>query len=555
MTYGLGSLAGRLDVLDAAHREATELDWPGIQSWMNGTNWTSGTGPRFAVRNFMTGDFQCAIGEPSAGRAQMNSLQRVVPLARPDPSRLATAGDDGYAFGETDALVLCERIGARVVAGEFDIPTRLIYLYLDVPASAVLTTAYWAGWADAVSTFQLSRTVDRPFHGISMPSLVMDQPFLPAICAPFDFDVAATRWSVGANVRACLDQVAAAYRAKQVRCYGFWAKATDPGLRVFPNGADWNRFNVYNMPVSVGGSQPVWILGWRYAEQAQIADSTFAAGMPISLEATNPGRTPDVSFDRMLSINNWTVTEDSASEWGFDCSVTTEPQIDCLRGATVLNHSVSFVCRYSDIFNVSHHHLDQSERSALEHTHIRRVIVWESPRNDAAGNVLWPADRFNSAGVKIQDGADYFAQTFGYQDGRDAFARGANIIQQGAHTPIYFAVDFDALQADAANLRAYFADVKRAHADYLADQRANNRDAVPFTIGVYGPIFALELCYRQGICSHFWQAFGNGFSGGRNRAPFAHDNIFQRSESHSMGTQVCTLAADFDIGWGDVGWW
>jgi hypothetical protein len=556
MTYGIGSLRARLDVLDPARRAPTELDWPGVQNWITGSGWNSGKGPQFAVRNFMTGQFQCAVAEPAKAQAQMNTLARIVPIARPDLTRLATAGDEGLEYGETDARVFCERIGDRIAAEEFDIPTRVIYLYLDVPPGAVLTPDYWAGWADVVHTYQLTRLVDHVVGTITIPSLQISQPFLPAISAPFDLDLATSKWTLGANVTTCLNAVAAAYPGRQVRCYGFWAEATDPAKRVFPNmPLDWTQLPIYRMPLSATASQPVWILGWRYTEQATIPDASFAAGTPISLEATQEGTLGvDLSFDRMLTIKNWSVTEASASEWGFDCSVSTEPQINCLRGQTVFGHQITFVCRYSDIFVASHHHLDWPERVALDATMMKRVIVWESPRNDPAGNVLWPADRF-AGGALIQRGSDYFAQAFGYQDGRDAFAKGADFIRQGAHSPIYFAVDFDALAGDAANLRRYFQDVERAYADYLADQLANKRDVVPFSIGVYGPIFALELCYREGICSYFWQAFGGGFSGGRNRDPFRHDNIFQRSNSAATHDTLCTLSIDFNIGWGDVGGW
>src|SRR5258708_28366982 len=311
----------------------------------------------------------------------------------------------------------------------------------------------------------------------------------------------------------------------------------------------------------------VWNLGWRSSQQASPPDASFAAGMPVTIEATQ-AVTRDPAFDRMLAINNsWTTRSSPANDQGFDAADPTTAQArgpaPCLAAATINGNTVTFIGRYYDNYtgqpwNVPPWHtLEPVESASLNAIGLQRVVVWESRRGNADGNVCGP---HSSLTCLAPNGIEYFQHHWGYQDGRDAFARAVSVMGQPAQTPIYFAVDFDFDRnqgADRDDLRTYFSDIERAHTDYLADRRANHLDATPYSIGVYGPSDALDLCYRQGICTYFWQANGTALSQHRNTPTWIHVNISQTA-IHTKGHQirVCTsISADYDSGWGDIGGW
>jgi hypothetical protein len=264
----------------------------------------------------------------------------------------------------------------------------------------------------------------------------------------------------------------------------------------------------------------------------------------------------------MMTVTaGWAIGNDNQNGWGFDCSVDTSGHVAQLANpATPISgtvtgdtaYPVAFVGRYYDRGPPVRpdHRLTYAEARALSANGLRMIAVWESPYNTTGtppAQWVWPTTQaYLNANVNSMDGNMH---SHGFDDAVLAFRYAANNIRQPPHTPVYFAIDFDA--QDVPSIEAYFIDIAAGYHWYLDHQRNLGWDPVPYGIGVYSGAFVLNTCYKQGITSFYWQAVSPGFVNNSNA--WGHANTWQRTNSLSDFTVVAGMDADFDSTWGDEG--
>ncbi len=125
--------------------------------------------------------------------------------------------------------------------------------------------------------------------------------------------------------------------------------------------------------------------------------------------------------------------------------------------------------------------------------------------------------------------AAYFSRAKGISDATAALKLATDTIQQPAGSTIYFAVDFDAKEAEVSGpVTDYFQGVKSVF-DVVA---------VSYEIGVYGSGATCQALLDQGLATFTWLSQSTGFRGTRT---FANFNIKQGKE-----TTICGMDADED---------
>lgn len=125
--------------------------------------------------------------------------------------------------------------------------------------------------------------------------------------------------------------------------------------------------------------------------------------------------------------------------------------------------------------------------------------------------------------------SNYFSYAQGKDDGYWAFMSAANDFAQPTGTPVYFAVDFDALPAHQTAIESYFTGVHDGYLAYLADQNKYGNPQITYRIGVYGSYDVLSWCQAQGIATYFWQAYAPAWSSYRNTNAWPGYNLRQTS--------------------------
>lgn len=117
--------------------------------------------------------------------------------------------------------------------------------------------------------------------------------------------------------------------------------------------------------------------------------------------------------------------------------------------------------------------------------------------------------------------ASFFNRAQGAADGAAAF-RMAQQIGQPAGSAIYFAVDYDATEADIAGpVSDYFAGVKAAFA-------AASGGEPPYAIGVYGSGLCCSTLVDKQLASLAWLSQSSGFAGSKAYAGAARYNLVQQ---------------------------
>jgi hypothetical protein len=527
MAWGISTDQVHLDPIVPASRQPNELDWPALLGWY-GSN-----PPAFAGRNFLNGGWTWAHGEGAAALALAPSLTRVAPIQAPDPDRQQATGDDGHAFGDEDGAAFGDRLSTCVATDELTLPGPYAFVFLDVAAGTALSPDYWAGWANAVWNAQ---TV------VGMGRIVV--PFAPAILCDFFEAPPDNKLMPDPDVVAALDAVHRAYPGEDVQCYGFWARNLNQPMTPHPT-LDWSLFGSYSQPFAPEKSEEVPVLIWRYSPLSSLTASQ-AGGNPVNLDASNdsPGAMSDIDRQLLQVSPAFTIDAGGGLQWGFDVGSSVASQATCIQTATlnapsrgIANESVEMVGRYYDNFSAaSPHHLSPAELSALRQAGMSVCVVWESPRPV-------PSGIYSTVPAYLTGG-------YGQQDGQDAFAK-ALAMGQPAHTPVYFSIDMDVPPANYPDLLTYFSDVAAGYRAYLQAQRNQDLEARPYAIGCYGGPRVLDVVYRQGIASYFWEAVAWNYG----RGAWPHANLWQRTEQSTDGTTICGMGIDIDEAWGDPGTW
>ncbi|MBO9599842.1 MAG: DUF1906 domain-containing protein [Cohnella sp.] len=188
---------------------------------------------------------------------------------------------------------------------------------------------------------------------------------------------------------------------------------------------------------------------------------------------------------------------------GFDCATSlTAASADAFR-----RDGMDFVCRYL-VPPTYPKALTRSEAEFITKAGLNIVSVWQI-RGDLAAMT---AEQGRQDGERAQQCAKEIGQPVG--------------------TCIYFAVDFDATDAQLPAVIAYIAAAAVASPEYAT--------------GVYGSYRVVEAVRRAGACSRAWQTYAWS---GKQQSWLAQ--IYQyRNDIDSNGIKI-----DLDSSYGNEGWW
>jgi hypothetical protein len=187
---------------------------------------------------------------------------------------------------------------------------------------------------------------------------------------------------------------------------------------------------------------------------------------------------------------------------GFDCNVDLSNFASGLATA-----GYGFVGRYYNI-NDQSKNLTASEAQKLTAAGLRIVAVWENG---------------------FPTSPDYFSYNQGIEDGTAAYQYASTTINQPASTPIYFAVDYDASQADVNGpISDYFKGI-----NYGFSNIANN-DPI-YEVGVYGSGLTCSTLLEAELVSYCWLAQSMGWQGSRTFTEYNIAQSLQATECESLG--------------------
>jgi hypothetical protein len=529
-------------------------------------------------------------------------VDRIAPM-QASHTRQQTTGDMGRVLGQIDGDALCKRLVNGILSGEFSlglVNPGFLDVWLCIDPTVPLSADYWAGWSDTVNTAVLP---------VSFPGIVSlpQQLFRASVFCTY---------TAGADQvlrpDAALTATLALNPAGMVTTvHGFWAD-----FKLFDNAPadlvangnpllDFTRFDAATAPKL-----------WRFANG--YTDTTGATpAVSFHLDAASPTLTPT---DTMLQAQQWQPSVGTIQNVGFsNLGRITDANVACIQGTAWPDMDDN-----NFVANAGHFHVrggpvtvlgrylvnfvfDEVQR--LGGTGVSLFSIWEGSRTLAGIGLAVPAMKdFNTdpphdwgdfnANINVKKNIFYFNpdpdanpathDDAGTLDGTAAFAFVGGTLKQPPQTPIYFCIDFDPYDVPdaAANpawpgpapmpadwtrnwparpavaqreqwIKTYYENLKLARDAYA---QATNRY---YLIGAYAPGKALELLYRQGIVSHFWQAASNGRNGSRPpRWPYFHVNRWQYHTQDTWNTTpqttppFCTLGgSDPDADWGDGGTW
>ena len=205
---------------------------------------------------------------------------------------------------------------------------------------------------------------------------------------------------------------------------------------------------------------------------------------------------------------------------GFDSPQDCSAKAEAIRAA-----GFRFVARcYYDIVSHAKTKLTQPEAAALSAAGIYVVAVFENG----------------------PDHPGYFSYAKGVSDGTAAFRYAADRIVQPLGSPIYFAVDYDASEAD---LRGGIADYFQGLADAFTAE--SNGDGT-YSIGVYGSGSTCLQLLASGAAAFTWLAQAGGWSGfhaftawnlkqGQTQTVLGLSVDLDESQGHGGGFQVALV--------------
>lgn len=210
---------------------------------------------------------------------------------------------------------------------------------------------------------------------------------------------------------------------------------------------------------------------------------------------------------------------------GIDTATNVSSVATCLKNAGVV-----FVGRYYAVSSASAWKvLTVPEAQAVSAAGLYIVSIWEENPTQVS----------------------YFTYPQGRTDGRNAFNLAAGQFGQPPDTPVYFAVDYDAVPADRPSIVDYFYGVRQGYTDLVLAQCQAGRSVGPYYTGVYGSCDVLTWCRGLGLATYFWQAYAPAWSAGRNAADWPGYQLRQRGADQTM----CGISIDPDVSSGAGGGW
>ena len=158
-------------------------------------------------------------------------------------------------------------------------------------------------------------------------------------------------------------------------------------------------------------------------------------------------------------------------------------------------HGFDFVLRYYS--HTASKNLSLGEAQALSAAGLQIGVVWETAATHAS----------------------FFSRAQGLSDGSAALLCAQTVIGQPAASCIYFAVDYDATEADIDGcISDYFGGIVAA---FAASQGAR------YAIGVYGSGLSCSTLVEKGFASMSWLSQSTGFAGSKAYAQSQAWNLSQ----------------------------
>lgn len=610
MTFGIDTFRSRLDLLPAIAAGGDFFVW-------NGNAEPAFAGRNFLVDDFMWAHAEAtnASTEPDGAAYPLAaaapspehpenltlSVSRIAPIQAPHQPHQRLTQDRGRLYGMIDADAICKRVVSRILAGELALSeAHLMHVWLSVDSGVPFSDDYWAGWAHTVNSAVLPVMA----NGVHQADI---QPFRAGIVCSY---VAGQDGKLRPDPQV-LSALAVRHRGMNTTQHGFWAnlKLWDDAPRdLVANGdplLDWSRFDPPTAPIL-----------WRFAHGVQKPDGT-SAGVALDVDGTSPDAEPLAFMPTTVAwqpnpptIQNFGfIKEVAITNAQAQCLQQTPiPAMDdnnfhANRGHFHLPAApIHFIGRYLR-HGLGGGTVTAAEAQMLSGADFKLFTIWEStrplPGMGGAGaaptmqdTVTVPpahhqCEHWGRFGARTQKNIFYFdpARDAGTLDGNEAFAYCGDVLKQPPNTPVFFSIDFDPFDVPDAStvpawpppgvpvppppepadwahdwpappgvavrenwVRAYFTKIKATRDAYFA--RTNRY----YLIGAYAPGKALELLYKQGVVTHFWQAGSSGRTGSRPpRWPWFHANRWQYQGNVAP---ICGInQPDPDADWGDGGLW
>jgi hypothetical protein len=190
--------------------------------------------------------------------------------------------------------------------------------------------------------------------------------------------------------------------------------------------------------------------------------------------------------------------------------------IELTRHAVVLKESngFDFVLRYYS--HRASKNLSLGEARALSDAQLQIGVVWETMGTQAA----------------------FFTYMQGLSDGSAAFQMAHSSIGQPFDSAIYFAVDYDATQADLDGpITDYFKGIRDAFV--LASKRA-----ACYPIGVYGSGLCCAYLLKRELATFSWLSQSTGFSGSADYKAKGLYNLVQKMPQSVVLDDGATIVFD-----------
>lgn len=243
----------------AAALNDSRFNWGNFKAWK--TIW-----PGFAGRYF-GGGYTWEADEFTDFKATTGGIcTKIAPLRASQPDRQTGS----YSDGETDGTDTCDRIRNAIDAGQLQIPTSgEVYVYLDVEAGTALSSAYWAGWANAVNIYDFNGGV----------------PFYPAIYTQFTNQ--GGLYLPQPSVQDAVDHACSDYPNADVVVNANWtANPESSTSQCGPDGnADWSALGQPTQDLC-GSQVDVPVLLYQYAENCPCIEEGFSGFAGYSNSST-----------------------------------------------------------------------------------------------------------------------------------------------------------------------------------------------------------------------------------------------------------------------------
>ena len=587
MAFGVDTLRNRLDLIGWDLFKATNGGVPSGGHVVGGE-------PDFAGRNFLGGDFIWAHAEATDALdnpnpedlGKLNLLTTLIaPTQAPLPDRQKATGVFGHQYGRIDGQAVCDRIAASVRSGEFDLPAAgfvNVWLCVDPDPAVPLSADYWAGWSDQVNTYNMVM-----FFSFAT-GVVSRQPFRACVNCAFSAE-AGGLLVPGLPVTLALTNSRILYRGLHTTCYAYWADVAAP------QPLNWDMFRDPGRPAL-----------WRFSHGFR-----NAAGVVINnefdVDAADPRPQAPKLSTFMLKVNQWQPNVPSIRQYGFIKAPPKDQHYAGISAAEIDDIGTHPIPAMKDLG--SHYDLPggqvvvvgrylktpghlrsmgRDEAVRLSNADFELFTIWESWNDAAQGEPVGPEPMHGVPDGRL--GILYFhdASHTGTEDGRNAFSQCGDILLQPSQTPVFFCVDFDAVDPrDVANTTtdptiivpgstppaADLTEIKRRIKRYFELVKAE-RDAYAkknpdryYLIGLYANGGVNQWAYEQGIVNLFWQSDSTGGTNALPNRPWYHANRWQFSREIKLAAAGWTVknvagkdvevvdGADPDVDWGDGGTW